>query len=333
MVIGSSAGGIEALSRVVAHLPADFPAPIVIAQHLDPRRPSHLHEILARHSTLPVRVVEEREALEDGVIFVVPSNRIVDISHGELRLRTARSGAVAPSIDVLLESAASVFGPGLIAVILTGSGSDGSSGAWHVKQAGGAVVIENPQTAMFPSMPASIPPSLVDATSDLESIGTVLCDLLAAGSTSPDGSEADDLHGLLERIHERSGIDFASYKPATVNRRLRGRMNVTHRPTLAAYMAYLESDPEEYARLVNSLLIKVTEFFRDPKVFDYLREHVLPELITEVLREGRELRIWSAGCATGEEAYSLAIIVAEALGDQLPWPDTRAARSNWLVRP
>jgi two-component system, chemotaxis family, CheB/CheR fusion protein len=322
-VIGSSAGGIEALSRVVASLPADFPAPIVIAQHLDPRRPSHLHEILARRATLPVRVVEEREALEDGVIFVVPSNRLVEISHGDLRLRAAKPGSVAPSIDVLLESAAGVFGPGLIAVILTGSGSDGSAGAWHVKKAGGAVVIENPATAMFPSMPSSIPPSLVDATADLDSIGSILCDLLAAGNPPAEGPNHDELRDLVERIHERSGIDFSSYKPATILRRLRGRMSATSRPTLADYAAYLESDPEEYARLVNSLLIKVTEFFRDPKLFEYLREHVLPELVAEARRERRELRLWSAGCSTGEEAYSLAIAVAEALGEDLARPEVR----------
>ena len=323
VVIGSSAGGIEALSRVVASLPADFPAPIVIAQHLDPRRPSHLHEILARHATLPVRVVEEHEALQDGVIFVVPSNRLVEISHGDLRLHAAKAGAVAPSIDGLFESAADVFGPGLIAVILTGSGSDGSSGAWHVKNAGGAVVIENPATAMFPSMPSSIAPSLVDATADIDSIGAVLCDLLAAGNPPVDEGDHDELSTLLERIHERSGIDFSTYKPATILRRLRGRMNATSRRTLASYAAHLESDPEEYARLVNSLLIKVTEFFRDPKLFEYLREHVLPELIAEARHERRELRLWSAGCSTGEEAYSLAITVAEALGDDAAWPDIR----------
>jgi two-component system CheB/CheR fusion protein len=322
VVIGSSAGGIEALSRVVAGLPADFPAPIVIAQHLDPRRPSHLHEILARHATLPVRVVEEREALEDGVIFVVPSNRLVEVSHGDLRLRPARPGSVAPSIDVLLESAAGVFGPGLIAVILTGSGSDGSAGAWHVKKTGGAVLIEDPATAMFPSMPSSIPPSLVDATASLDSLGSTLCDLLAAGNPPAAGPDHDELRDLVKRIHERSGIDFASYKPATIVRRLRGRMSATSRPTFAEYAAYLESDPEEFARLVNSLLIKVTEFFRDPKLFDYLRVSVLPELIGQARRERRELRIWSAGCSTGEEAYSLAIIVAEALGE-LPWPEIR----------
>jgi two-component system CheB/CheR fusion protein len=322
-VIGSSAGGIEALSRVVASLPADFPAPIVIAQHLDPRRPSHLHEILARHATLPVRVVEDRETLENGVIFVVPSNRIVEISQGDLRLRAAKAGSVAPSIDVLLESAAGVFGPGLIAVILTGSGSDGSAGAWHVKNAGGAVLIENPATAMFPSMPRSILPSLVDATADLDSIGSVLCDLLAAGNPPAGGPDRDELSSLLERIHARSGIDFSSYKPATILRRLHGRMNATSRPTLAMYVAHLESDPEEYARLINSLLIKVTEFFRDPELFDYLRAHVLPELIAEARRDQRELRIWSAGCSTGEEAYSLAISVAETLGENLPRPEVR----------
>jgi signal transduction histidine kinase len=111
VVIGSSAGGIEALSRVVASLPSNFPAPIVIAQHLDPRRPSHLGEILARHATLPIKVVDDNAALDDGVIFVVPSNRLVEIVDGELRLRPAKSGKVAPSVDLLLETAATAFGP------------------------------------------------------------------------------------------------------------------------------------------------------------------------------------------------------------------------------
>ncbi|HEY8799217.1 MAG TPA: chemotaxis protein CheB, partial [Candidatus Limnocylindrales bacterium] len=111
VVIGSSAGGIEALSRVVASLPSDFPAPIVIAQHLDPRRPSHLGDILARHATLPVKPVEESAPLEAGVIFVVPSNRLVEIVDGHLHLRPAKAGSVAPSVDLLLETAAEAFGP------------------------------------------------------------------------------------------------------------------------------------------------------------------------------------------------------------------------------
>ncbi|MDP9483123.1 MAG: ATP-binding protein [Chloroflexota bacterium] len=323
VVIGSSAGGIEALSRVVASLPADFPAPIVIAQHLDPRRPSHLGEILARHATLPVRVVEETASLENGVIFVVPSNRLVAIVDSELRLRPARPGSIAPSVDLLFETAAAAFGPGLIAVILTGSGSDGSDGAWHVKQAGGAVVIENPATALFPSMPQSVSPSLVDATADLDAIGDLLRDLLLAGPAPPAGSEGREFSALLERIRERSGIDFSTYKTATIIRRLRGRMGATGQRSLADYANHLEVDSDEYAKLISSLLIKVTEFFRDPKVFAQLRDRTLPLLIDEARQEGRQLRVWSAGCSTGEEAYSLAITLAEAMGDDAPPLDVR----------
>jgi two-component system, chemotaxis family, CheB/CheR fusion protein len=323
VVIGSSAGGIEALSRVVAGLPSDFPAPIVIAQHLDPRRPSHLGEILARHATLPVKIVDEVAALEDGVIFVVPSNRLVEIVNRELRLRPARPGSIAPSVDLLLETAAAAFGPGLIAVILTGSGSDGSAGAFHVKQAGGAVVIENPATALFPSMPRSVSPSLVDATADLDSLGEVLRNLLAAGGAVPEGREGREFAALLDRILERSGIDFSTYKTATIIRRLRGRMGATGHSSLGDYAKLLEDDSEEYARLISSLLIKVTEFFRDPKVFGHLRDQTLPLLIDEARQYGRQLRVWSAGCSTGEEAYSLAITLAEAMGDKPEPSDVR----------
>ncbi|MDQ2966388.1 MAG: PAS domain-containing protein, partial [Chloroflexota bacterium] len=323
VVMGSSAGGIEALTLVVGSLASDFPAPIVLAQHLDPRRPSHLGEILSRHATLPVKVVEDTAVLEDGVIFVIPSNRLVEVVDRELRVRPARPGNVAPSVDLLLETAAAAFGPGLIAVILTGSGSDGSDGAWHVKQAGGAVVIENPATALFQSMPRSISPSLVDATADLDAIGEVVRDLLAAGPDAPEGHEGREFAALLERIRERSGIDFSTYKTATIIRRLRGRMRATAHSSLAEYGSHLETDPGEYATLVSSLLIKVTEFFRDPKVFDHLRDKTLPLLIDQARQEGRQLRIWSAGCSTGEEAYSLAITLAEAMGDDRGSLDVR----------
>ncbi len=323
VVIGSSAGGIEALSRVVASLPSDFPAPIVIAQHLDPRRPSHLGEILSRHATMPIKVVEQAAALDSGVIFVVPSNRLVEIVDRELRVRPAKPGSVAPSVDLLLETAAGAFGPGLTAVILTGSGSDGSAGAWHVKQAGGAVIIENPATAMFPSMPRSISPSLVDATADLDSIGDVLRNLLAAGGDVPNGRDGREFDALLDLIRERSGIDFSTYKTATIIRRLRGRMGATGHSSLASYRKLLETDGEEYARLISSLLIKVTEFFRDPKVFNHLRDETLPLLIDEARKNGRQLRVWSAGCSTGEEAFSLAITLAESIGEDAEPVDVR----------
>ena len=165
---------------------------------------------------------------------------------------------------------------------------------------------------MFPSMPGSISPSLVDAKADLDAIGEVLLGILAAGDGSPAKSEPVAFDRLLDRIRERSGIDFSAYKAATIVRRLHGRMSAAGSPTVAAYAELIERDPAEYDRLVGSLLIKVTEFFRDPKLWAHLREEVLPGLIAGARREHRELRVWSAGCSSGEEAYSLAMLLAEA---------------------
>ena len=315
VVIGSSAGGIEALSRVVEDLPPDLATPVVIAQHLDPRRTSHLGEILERHTNLPIRVVDETARLEDGGIFVVPANRLVEVVDDGLRLRPARRGAVAPSIDLLFSSAAKVFGDRLIAVVLTGTGSDGAAGAWDVKRAGGTVVVESPETAMFPSMPASVSPSLVDTRADLGAIGGVVSGLLEAADRLPDRGPDDALGRLLDRIRDRSGIDFGAYKPATIARRLQGRMRATGYAEIADYAALVERDAVEYDRLVSSMLIKVTGFMRDGRLWDHLRGEVIPGLLDTARRERRELRVWSAGCSSGEEAYSLAMTIAEAQRD------------------
>ncbi len=312
VVIGASAGGIEALSKLVATLPADFPAPVVIAQHVDPRRLSHLPEILGVRTSLPVRLVENHEQLEGGVIYVVPANRHVEITDHALSVSKGDHGRSKPSVDLLFSSAAEVFGEGLIAVILTGTGSDGAAGARVVKNAGGTVVIENPETAAFPGMPLSLAPTMVDIVANLEAIGPLLHDLLTKASTSVRGDVDRQLRGLLEQLRETSGIDFASYKTPTIMRRLQRRIAATGAEDLGAYIRFIQRNPDEYQRLVNSFLIKVTEFFRDPDLFTYLREQILPDLLAKAQQTG-ELRIWSAGCATGEEAYSIAILVSELL--------------------
>src|SRR5919201_3289434 len=147
VVVGASGGGVEALSTLVATLPPEFPAPLVIAQHLDPGRPSHLAQILARRSTLPVRTVTDHAPLQNGVVFVVPVNRHVEITDHAISLRTRDGGSAMPSVDLLLTTAAPVFGENLIAVTLTGTGSDGAAGARAVKEAGGLVVIPKPPPA------------------------------------------------------------------------------------------------------------------------------------------------------------------------------------------
>jgi PAS domain S-box-containing protein len=317
VVIGSSAGGIEALSTLVRSLPVAFLAPIVIAQHPDPTRTSHLAEILGRHTALQVRTVAERAPLEPGVILVVPTNRLVEISDRQVVVRPDGAHRPQPSVDLLFRSAARAFGERLIAVVLTGTGSVGAVGAREVTQAGGTVIIQNPDTAAFPGMPERLTPTTVDIVANLENIGSLLADLVS-GAAMPALSEKDlTLAALLEELREQSGIDFGSYKTPTIMRRLQRRLVATGAENLPAYIRFLQIHPEEYQRLISSFLIKVTGFFRDPELFVYLREHVLPQLVADSRRRGNELRLWSAGCATGEEAYSLAIALAEVLGDDL----------------
>jgi two-component system CheB/CheR fusion protein len=324
VVIGASAGGIEALSRLVAGLPADFPAPIVVAQHIDPTRASHLRQILEHRTALRVVTVESSEALQPGVIYVVPNNRNVEISdHSVAVAEDAHIGPM-PSVDLLLRTAARAFGERLIAVILSGAGSDGAAGARAVKVAGGAVVIQDPETAGFSSMPSSVAPTTVDVVATADGIGPLLVDLLSGRFQIARPADDETLTLLLEQLREQSGIDFGRYKRPTILRRLERRMAAVKVADLRQYLAYIEDNPAEYQRLISSFLIKVTEFFRDEELFGLLRSRIVPQLIADARSAGRrELRIWSAGCATGEEPYSLAMIVADLLGDEL---------DRWTVR-
>jgi two-component system CheB/CheR fusion protein len=317
VIIGSSAGGIDALSAVARTLPSEMPVPIVVAQHLDPRRPSHLTEILRRHTSLPVQTVEDKAALNPGTIFVLPPGTHAEITDHEIRLHDINDRGPRPSIDLLFSTAAQVFGEGLIAVILTGTGHDGAAGARDVKTLGGTVVVQNPETASYPGMPLALSPTTIDIVAELEAIGPLLHDLATGVHelVAPDDERL--LRTFLDQLRERSGIDFASYKRATILRRLQRRMVATGKTKLRDYIRYVQASPDESQRLAASFLIKVTEFFRDKDLFDELRDTVIPQLVADARERENELRVWSAGCATGEEAYSLAILIADALGDEL----------------
>ena len=318
VVVGSSAGGIGALSTLVSTLHKDFPAPVVLAQHLDPQRPSHLGSILGRRSTLPIVVVSEEAPtpLANGKIFVVPSNRHVRIIDGHVHLEADHGDRPKPSIDMLLSSAAQSYGERLVAVILTGSGSDGAVGAVDVKNAGGVVIIQNPRTAPYPSMPLSLPPTAVDHVVEMEQIGPLLYDILK-GIDLPEQEKIEDpLRDLLAQVSGQTNIDFRNYKSSTILRRISRRMAVTHNATVRDYSEYLRTHAEEVQELVRAFLIKVTGFFRDPEAFEIIRETIIPVLVERGRENGRNLRIWSAGCATGEEAYSLALLAADYLGHE-----------------
>lgn len=320
VVVGSSAGGVGALSTLVSTLSQDFPAPIVLAQHLDPQRPSYLGAILDRRSALPIVLVTEHEPtrLENGKIYVVPANKHVRIIDGHVQLESDHVERPTPSVDKLLSSAARSYGEHLIAVVLTGSGSDGAAGAVEVKNAGGVVIIQNPETAPYPSMPLSLPPTVVDHVVEIEHIGPLLHDILRGFNLPAEDKVDDPLREILVHVSAHTNIDFRNYKSSTILRRISRRMAVTHVGNLRDYLDYLRAHPDEIQELVKAFLIKVTGFFRDFEAFDYIRRSVLPELIGRAKENGRILRFWSAGCATGEEAYSMALLLADLLGPDFP---------------
>src|SRR5688572_1463713 len=304
----------------MAGLGKDLPAAIVVAQHLEPGRRSMLQEILQRRTAIPVVVIEGRMPLGPGKVYVIPAGSNAIVNRGAIELRPNGSSLSHPSVDLVLTSAATAYAERLFAVVLTGNGSDGASGAVAVKQAGGTVIIQDPKSASHPSMPRALPPTAVDHVAQVEEIGPLLGQLLARASADRDKEDAiaGHLGTIIGIVSGRSNIDFRPYRPTTIIRRVERRMAAVRAATIEDYAKHLETHPEESSALVKALLIKVTEFFRDPDAFEYIRASVLPTIIERARHDDRRLRLWSAGCATGEEAYSLAMIVADLVGDEIP---------------
>ncbi|MBV8489286.1 MAG: hypothetical protein JO199_02060, partial [Candidatus Eremiobacteraeota bacterium] len=308
----------------VSSLPSGLPAPIVVAQHLSPQHQSKLVEILSKQTSLTVETIGEEDVeIRAGHIYVVPPNHDVEVVDTVATTRLQMVPGPKPSIDRLFKTAAEVYGDRLIAIIFSGLGSDGSRGARAVKDAGGTVIVQDPQTADYSSMPLSIPPTLVDITAAPEAMGTIITELIDTADMPSDGSDKKMLRTLLGQLRERSGIDFAQYKTPTIMRRLSRLMVSSGVRSISEYLTYLSRNPDGYQKLVSSFLIKVTEFFRDAALFESLRDNIIPKLMAEARSQGRELRIWSAGTSTGEEAYSLAILCAELMRDEPAVVDVR----------
>jgi len=315
-VIGASAGGIEALERVLSSLPADFGAPIVIAQHLDPTTPSRLEEVLRPVSKLRLVSVSDGASLEPATVYLVPSGRHVEIQDGHLVTSTKmRQSRPQPSIDLLFETASEAYGDRLVAVILSGMGKDGSAGVRAVKEAGGTVIVQDPASAAYPALPSSIPPNHADLVAPPERIANLLVGFVTRKPIAEALFDEEVLRAFLTQLRARSGIDFTQYKTPTIVRRLSRLIAASRCANLAEYMRYLNAHPDAYERLIDAFLIKVTGFFRDPALFAYLREHVLPDVLEHARKTNGELRVWSAGCATGEEPYSIAILLNDLMGD------------------
>jgi two-component system CheB/CheR fusion protein len=320
--IGASAGGLEALERFFHSLPEDTGMAFVVIQHLSPDFKSLMDELLARHTRLPIALVEDGMAVEADHVYLIPPKKEMIISGGRLLLsERERSQELTLPIDVFFRSLARDCGPRAIAIVLSGGGSDGSRGARDVHDAGGLVIVQDAETAQFDGMPkASRESGIADYMMSPSEMPTVLVEHAAKrGSLPPElnvtreeAADQRDASAVYEMLQQSFGIDFTHYKPSTVTRRIERRLALARSNNIAEYVAHLKSDTEELDLLYRDLLIGVTRFFRDEKAFAALEKHVLPELLRPA-EDGSPLRIWIAGCATGEEAYSLAILLLDMM--------------------
>ena len=321
VAVGASAGGLEPLQGFFAALERLDNTALVVIQHLSPDHKSMMGELLGRNTALPIRTVEDGMQIDAGNIYLIPPRYNIFLRDRRTFGVTPKpSGVVNLPIDVFIASAAGFFHERMVAVILSGTGSDGARGVVEVNAAGGLALAQSPETAQFDGMPNSaIATGFIDDTGD----PALLADRVRRHVTRGNGRrplrvrDADDfssevkLGDVLQELRLRTGIPFDEYKKSTVARRIERRMALKHAGTLAAYLQMLRNEPEELDTLRRETLIGVTSFFRDPESFEALAE-ALAEIVRSK-RSGEALRIWVAGCSTGEEAYSIAMLADECL--------------------
>jgi two-component system CheB/CheR fusion protein len=314
--IGASAGGLEALEHLFRGMPADTGMAFVVVQHLSPDFKSQMEELLSRWTELDVTVAEHGERVQADTVYLMPSNTEMIISDGKLLLQE-RSGGLTMPIDQFLRSLAGDQRERSIGVILSGTGTDGSRGVREVRDAGGLVIVQTEDSAKFDGMPRSaIDTGSADLILRPEDVPRALVEHATRSTRAAHGSSEalreGGMQAVFQLLRERFQIDFASYKPSTIARRVERRLQLDGSGSLNSYLERLARDATELDALYRDLLIGVTSFFRDAQAYRVLAEDILPELVAKVPR-GSELRIWAAGCATGEEAYSLAMLVAEEI--------------------
>jgi two-component system CheB/CheR fusion protein len=307
---------LESLERLFAAMPADTGMSFVVIQHLSPDFRSLMDELIARHSEMPVVVAEDGTVVEPNHIYLLPPRKEMIIRGRQLHLTDKPNGLSLP-IDLFFRSLAQDVGADAVGVVLSGSGSDGSRGVVDIKRVGGTVMIESPVTAKFDGMPLSAHATgVVDHSASPRDLSRLLCGLPPLDPIDDsDGdalSEDPAMDSLLRLIREHFGLDFSLYKMTTVGRRVQRRADMVRAGTLEAYVDLVRSDQNELNALYQDLLIGVTQFFRDPEAFDLLEKDVIPALLDKTPPD-QEIRVWCAGCATGEEAYSLAMMFVEQM--------------------
>ncbi|MCG5481556.1 MAG: PAS domain-containing protein [Ensifer alkalisoli] len=314
--IGASAGGVHALQTFFDQMPDDTGAAFVVILHLDPDARSELANILALRTPMPVKQVEGEARLESNHVYVIAPNRRLKLADGRIAaLPFEEPQAHRAPIDLFFRSLAEQHDGTAFAIVLTGAGSDGAIGVKAVKEAGGIVLVQDPDEAEYASMPRNaIATEAADFVLPIREVPDRLSELIATRATveSTQGHSGDeDMFGrILAHVRVRTGHDFSQYKRATILRRIGRRAQVTRKETLGEYYTYLRENPEEAQALFSDFLISVTTFFRDPAAFQSLAENVVPQLF-EGKSAGSSIRIWVPACATGEETYTIGMLLLE----------------------
>jgi len=320
VAIGASAGGLAALRTLFSKLPDDTGAAFVIVAHLSPDHERRLTELLRPHCSMPVTEVGEATELEANHVYIIPLNANLSAIDTHLRLSEleprARDRA---TVDHFFRTLAETHAGHAIGVILTGAGSDGTLGVRRIKEAGGVTLAQHPEEATHDGMPRSaIASGMIDKTLRLEPMAAEIVRLLESSPRVPVASEGEDepvdgerlLQKIFAQVRARTGQDFSHYKRSMAMRRIARRMQLRHVETLGDYLDLIREDREEAQQLSGDLLITVTEFFRDGSVFEHLEREVIPTLL-EGKTSQDAVRVWSVGCATGEEAYTIAMLLEE----------------------
>ncbi len=312
--IGASAGGLEALERFFASVPVDSGMAFVVVQHLSPDFRSLMDELLARRTSLPIHLVEDGMRIEADHVYLIPPKKEMIISEGRLLLseRDQKQELTLP-IDVFFRSLAQDCGPRAVAIVLSGGGTDGSRGVKSVHDAGGLVLVQDNASAQFDGMPKTARDAgVAHWVLAPEDMPRVLIEHAGrAGAPDPAHVVAPSgLTAVYQMLQDAFGIDFKDYKPSTVTRRIERRLQLARAENVEDYVARLRNEHAELDVLYRDLLIGVTRFFRNEDAFTVLQERVLPELY-DAGDPDVPLRAWVAGCATGEEAYTLAILLHE----------------------
>lgn len=318
--IGGSAGGLEAFSTLLEHLPADLGMAYVYIQHLSPRHESYLPEILQRKTKMPVIKVKDGTPLEKDHVYVMPAKYGVIVEDGKLKLQKAIKGDGIHSIDEFLTSLAPLYQQNAIGVILSGTGTDGTLGLMAVKSEGGITFAQD-STASYMGMPNSAADmGYVDYVMSPDKIALELASLIQhpySVTTQNDFllANRNGLRKIHSLLHSKRGVDFAHYKQTTIHRRIMRRMALNRTRDIDSYLQLLKDNQHEVDALYQDLLIMVTDFFRDPVMYQALTNKIMPSLLKN-RKQTDPIRIWIPGCATGEEAVSFAIILLEYLGEK-----------------